>query len=357
MTPRQRTWARRSASLLILLVGAFLILQRLVPKEIETGLASGNGRIEAVEIDIAAKNAGRVQAVFVQEGERVSAGQVLAVMDTRLLDAQLHQAEAQLQQAISAVVTAHSQTAQRESDKAAAEALLAQRQVELKVARSHLARSMAIADKGFISPQVVDDERAQVDSAEAAVRAALAQVVAAESAIASARAQVAGAQSSAAAAEANIERIQADIADATLSSPRDGRVQFIVARPGEVIAAGGRVLNLVDLSDVYMTFFLPTAQVGKLALGSEVRLVLDAAPEYVIPARLSFIADVAQFTPKAVETAAEREKLMFRVRAQIPPELLRKYSQQVKTGLPGMAYVRLDAARPWPPELEVKLPE
>ncbi|MDY0213851.1 MAG: HlyD family efflux transporter periplasmic adaptor subunit, partial [Desulfuromonadaceae bacterium] len=118
----------------------------------------------------------------------------------------------------------------------------------------------------------------------------------------------------------------------------------------------GRVLNLVDLSDVYMTFFLPTAAAGRVALGTEVRLVLDAAPEYVIPAQASFVADVAQFTPKTVETASEREKLMFRVRAQIPVDLLKKHILQVKTGLPGMAYIRLDPTVQWPPHLQIKGP-
>ncbi|MFH2081166.1 MAG: HlyD family efflux transporter periplasmic adaptor subunit, partial [Pseudomonadota bacterium] len=171
------------------------------------------------------------------------------------------------------------------------------------------------------------------------------------------RSQVAGAQSSAAAAQASIERIQVDIDDTALKAPRDGRVQYIVARPGEVVGAGGRILNLVDLADVYMTFFLPTAVAGRVALGTEVRIVLDAAPQYVIPASVSFVADVAQFTPKTVETAVEREKLMFRVKARIDPDLLRKHILQVKTGLPGMAYVRLDRAMPWPERLALKLPQ
>ena len=81
-----------------------------------------------------------------------------------------------------------------------------------------------------------------------------------------------------AAAEATIARIEADIDDSELKAPRDGRVQYRVAQPGEVLAAGGKVLNLVDLTDVYMTFFLPETVAGKVALGSEVHLVLDAAP-------------------------------------------------------------------------------
>ena len=106
-----------------------------------------------------------------------------------------------------------------------------------------------------------------------------------------------------------------------------------------------------------MTFFLPETVAGQLALGSEVRIVLDAAPQLVIPARVSFVASTAQFTPKTVETASERQKMMFRVKAQIAPELLQKHVQLVKTGLPGMAWLKLDANAPWPAHLAVKLPE
>src|SRR5512139_707009 len=216
MTPQQKTWLTRSLVVLVAGAVAALAWQRYGLRDSETGLVSGNGRIEAVEIDVAAKTAGRLKDIRVREGEFVTTGQVLALMDTDVLDAQRRQAEAQLQQANSAVATANSQIAQRESDKAASQALVAQREAELKVARSHLARSEALADKGFLSPQAVDDEQARVASAQAAVAAALAQVAAMDSAIASARSQVAGAQSSAAAAQASIERIQADIDDAVL---------------------------------------------------------------------------------------------------------------------------------------------
>ena len=145
--------------------------------------------------------------------------------------------------------------------------------------------------------------------------------------------------------------------DSSLKSPRDGRVQFKVAEQGEVLPAGGRVLNLVDLSDVYMTFYLPTKEAGQATMGAEARIVLDALPDTVIPASITFVANVAQFTPKTVETEAERQKLMFRVKAQIPPDLLRKYIQIVKTGVPGVAYVKLDPRVQWPANLSVKLPE
>lgn len=357
MTEKHRKWLIRSAGALTICIIALLGWARYGLNKSDSGIVSGNGRIEAVEIDVAGKTAGRVKDILVKEGELVKAGQTVALMDTEVLEAQHRQAQAQLQQARSATTTARSQLAQRESDKAAAQATLAQREAELNAAKKSLSRSTALADKGYVSAQVKDDAESRVETAEAAVVAARAQVAAAESAIASARSQVTGAQSTAAAAQANIERIQTDIDDATLKAPRDGRVQYLVAHPGEVIAAGGRVLGMIDLADMYMTFFLPSAAAGRVALNNEVRLVLDAAPQYVIPAKISFVADEAQFTPKTVETASEREKLMFRVRAQLPPDLLKKYMAQVKTGLPGVAYVRSDPNAPWPDRLQVKLPK
>jgi len=182
-------------------------------------------------------------------------------------------------------------------------------------------------------------------------------VSAAEAAIGLAKSQVISARAAIDAAEASIHRIKADIDDSTLRSPRAGRVQYRVAEPGEVLAAGGTVLNLVDLTDVYMTIFLPTADAGRVKLGAEAHIILDAAPQYVVPAKVSFVADVAQFTPKTVETEEERLKLMFRIKARIDRALLEKHIRDVKTGLPGVAYVRLDPDIPWPDALRVRLPE
>uniref|UniRef100_UPI001E4698F1 HlyD family secretion protein n=1 Tax=Macromonas nakdongensis TaxID=1843082 RepID=UPI001E4698F1 len=169
--------------------------------------------------------------------------------------------------------------------------------------------------------------------------------------VAAAQTQVAAAQANVQALTATRHRIEVDLADSELKAPREGRVQFVIAHPGEIVAGGGRVLNLIDLSDVYMTFFLPETVAGRVALGSEVRIVLDAAPHFVVPAKVSFVASTAQFTPKTVETASERQKLMFRVRAQVDPELLRRHRDQVKTGLPGVAWLKLDPQAPWPEHL------
>ncbi|HMM62746.1 MAG TPA: HlyD family efflux transporter periplasmic adaptor subunit [Mesorhizobium sp.] len=354
MTKTGKNWLAL-AILLILAVGGYQVWQRSDNGALPEGFAAGNGRVEAVEIDISTKSPGRLKEILADEGDFVKAGDALARMDTTQLEAQRRQAEAQLQRARIGVDTAGSLVAQREAEKTAAEAVVAQRQAELDAAQRTLARTEQLAANNTVSLQVLDNDRAAGQRATAALAASEAQLAASQAAIGSAKAGVVDAKAAVDAAQASIESIVAEIEDGTLRSPRDGRVQYRVAQPGEVLSAGGRVLNLVDLGDVYMTFFLPTAQAGRVAIGSEVRLVLDAAPQYVIPAKATYVADVAQFTPKTVETEEERQKLMFRIKARIAPELLSKYIRFVKTGLPGMAYVKLDPNAEWPAALQGKL--
>ena len=322
----------------------------------ESDFISGNGRIEAIEIDVAAKLPGRIQDILVGDGDFVQAGQVLARMQVDTLNAQLAEARANLQQAQNGIAIAQSQAGARDSDIQAALAVVTQRESELDAARRRLARSETLAGEGAASAQELDDDRARVRNVQAALGAAKAQVAAARAAAEAAKAQVTGARSSVAAVEAAVARIEADLKDSELKAPRAGRVQYRIAQVGEVVGSGGKVLNLVDLSDVYMTFFVPETAAGKLAIGSEVHLILDAAPQYVVPAKISFVASTAQFTPKTVETASERQKLMFRVKAQIDRALLEKHIAKVKTGLPGVAWVKLSPTAEWPAHLQVKLP-
>ncbi len=351
----------RSLFLLLLLLlaagAAFAAWQALRPAPLPSGFARGNGRIEGVELDVSTKIAGRIADILVNEGDMVAEGQVVARMDTATLEAQLRESQAQLQRAQIAIDTANALVTQRQAEKTAAEAVVAQRDAQVTAAQRRLARTEELAARGNAPLQTLDDDRATFEGARAAQAAARAQVAASEAAIGSARSLVVDAQAAVEAAQATIQRIQVDIDDSALKAPRAGRVQFRIAQPGEVLAAGGRVLNLVDLTDVYMTFFLPTEQAGRVALGAEARIILDAAPQYVIPATISLVSDVAQFTPRTVETEQERLKLVFRIRARIEPALLREHVSQVKTGLPGMAYVRLDRDAAWPANLQVRLPQ
>lgn len=350
MNSKTRPW------LLIALVaviagGGYFAWQRLGATGLPPGIAGGNGRIEAVEIDVSTRIAGRLREILANEGDFVEAGQVLAQMDIEQLESRRRQAEAELKRATIGIDTANSLVTQREAEREAAAAVVAQREAQLDAAERKLARSEQLVKNFTTSQQVFDDDRASQQGAKAAVGAAKAQLAASEAGINAAKAQVIDAEASVEAAKAAISSIVSDINDSTLKAPRAGRIQYRVAEAGEVLSSGGRALNLVDVGDVFMTFFLPTAQAGRVALGSDVRIVLDAAPQYVIPAKVSFVADVAQFTPRSVETQEERQKLMFRIKAKISPDLLKKYIQQVKTGLPGMAYVKVDPSAEWPANL------
>jgi len=341
----------------IVVVAAGALWWSLRPTGLPAGIVVGNGRLEATEINIATKTPGRIVDIMAREGDFVQAGKVLARMDTQVLQAQQTEALAKVRQAENAYQSAKSTVEQRESEYDAAQAVVAQRRAEFDAAEKRLNRSQRLVVEGAIPQQEVDDNRARVLGMKAAISTAVAQVAAAKAGIEAAKSQVVQAQSFIEAVKATVSRLQADINDSELKAPRDGRIQYRVAEPGEVLDAGGRVLNMVDLTDVYMTFFLPTEAAGKVAAGSDIRLVFDALPGYVIPAKASFVASVAQFTPKTVETENERLKLMFRVRARIDAELLKQHIEQVKTGVPGMAYVKLDSAAEWPAELVVKLPK
>jgi HlyD family secretion protein len=300
-----------------------------VDEALPEGFASSNGRIEATEVDVASKLAGRLTEVVPREGDRVEAGVVVAQVGTESLEAQLRQAKAERN------------SAHQESEYA--RAVVAQRESELELVRRELRRLQRLSTQGqFVSEESVDQARTGVRTAEAALRAARVQVAATEAAIE--------------AAQASIERIEVDIDDGALRAPRSGRVLYRLAEPGEIVGIGGKVLTVLDLSDVYMVIYLPETVVGRVPLNGEARIVLDAAPEYVIPAAVSFVASRAQFTPKQVETRSARQKLSFRVKLQIPPDLLLRYEPLVKTGVPGVAYVRLDPDLAWPEYLSPKLP-
>ncbi|MEW5422754.1 HlyD family secretion protein [Amorphus sp. 3PC139-8] len=357
MQHSSRTWVLRAVVVACLVAIGAYVWTKVQTDELPEGFAKSNGRIEATSIDIASKVAGRIETIEVDEGDTIAKDDVLAQMDTDTLNAQKREAVAELKRAQIAINTAKELAKQRHSEKEASEALVAQRQAELNAAKKRLDRTQRLTDRGTTSQQALDDDQAAFEGARAALSAAQAQVAASEAAISQAESQIVSAEAAVEATQARIERIESEIEDSTLRSPRAGRVQYLVAQPGEVVAAGGTVLNMVDLADVYMNFFLPTTEAGRLRVGSEARIVFDAAPEYVVPATISYVADVAQFTPKTVETEEERLKLMFRVKARIDPELLEKYMNLVKTGVPGVVYVKVLSTAEWPDDLQVKLPE
>ncbi|WP_037072291.1 HlyD family secretion protein [Rhizobium sp. CF142] len=302
---------------------------KMTGRGLPENVSMSNGRIEAQQVLISAKFAGRLADVLVDEGQIVDAGAPIARIDTADLDAQLAGAKAQVRRS--------------ETSRVEAEASIAQRQSELTLAKQEFERAQSMSNTGSGTMQQLELRRSQLSVAEAAQRAALASRDEAEAATE--------------AAQAEVVRIQTLLDDAVLKAPRRGRVEYKLAQTGEVVAAGAPVATLLDLSDVSMTIFLPARAAGTLAIGDEARIILDPAPQYVVPATVSFVSSQAQFTPKTVETQDEREKLVFRVKLKIAPDLLKDYESRVKTGVRGIGYVRTDPKSAWPAELQVKLPQ
>ena len=289
-----------------------------------SGIASGNGRIEAKLVDIAPKEALRVKEILVDEGDLVKPGEVVVRMDTVTLDAQL--AEAKLN------------VLAKKQQEAVTRATIAKRQAEINLAKTEVKRSTALVRERAGSQRELDMRQMALATTTAGLGEEEARLRTIEQEVKVAAATAA--------------TIQTRIDDAILKSPVTGRVLYKLAEVGEVIAAGGKVLTLTNLNDVYMEIFLPSAQAARIKNGAEARLTLDALPGAAVKGYVSFVSPEAQFTPKQVETKSEREKLMFRVKIRVPEEMVESYIDVVKTGVRGVGYVKLDDSAEWPAFLQ-----
>jgi HlyD family secretion protein len=293
-----------------------------------SGIASGNGRIESVQVDVTTKEPGRVEKILVREGDMVHAGQIVAKMDTVTLETELARAEAAV--------------AEEEAKAIEVDAAIAKADSQLRLAEVEFDRTRALLSRNAVSRTEFDLKETLVKTSGATLNGEKARLNTARKSVDAAKAEVA--------------HVRSRIADMTLRSTVEGRVLYRLAEEGEVLGNGGKVLTLVNLGDVYMEIYLPAQDAVKVKLGADARIVLDIAPEYAARAKASFVAPEAQFTPKQVETRSERDKLMFRIKLSVPPEVVLPYIERVKTGIRGVGYVRLDDAVAWPERLNRPLP-
>jgi HlyD family secretion protein len=288
------------------------------------GIVAGNGRLEGKLVDVAAKLPLRVKDVLVDEGDLVKPGQILVHLDTVTLESELAEANAEI--------------AVAQEKLAVAKASIVKQNSEIKLAKVEAARSTNLVAEGAGSQRELDVRTTTVETTKASLSESQAMLE-------SAKRAVEVAQESAA-------TIQTRIDDATLKSPVTGRVLYRLAEPGEVVASGGKVLTLVNLEDIYMEIFLPSQQAASIKMGAEGRITVDYDPVHAVAGRVSFVSPEAQFTPKQVETRSEREKLMFRVKIQLPADVASRHLEQIKTGVRGMGYVKIKDSAVWPASLQ-----
>lgn len=294
---------------------------------VPNGISYGNGRIEAKLADVSAKEPLRVKEVLVEEGDLVRPGDVLVRLDAVTLDAQLAESRAKVSAA--------------KEKLAVANASIARRRAEIELAKIEAERSKNLLAENAGSQREYDVRRMTVQTTSAA--------------LAEEQAKLQTAKQEVLVAEADVATVQTRIDDATLKSPVLGRVLYRLAEPGEVLGPGGKALTLVNLEDVYMEIFLPSAEAAAVKVGAEGRITVDYEPGRAAMGFVSFVSPEAQFTPKEVETRSEREKLMFRVKIQIPKALVAHYIQHIKTGVRGVGYVKVKNSAVWPDWLQSTL--
>jgi HlyD family secretion protein len=327
-----KSFLRRILLLGIVAVVAFGAWQwwKLAHKSpVPEGIVFGNGRIESVQVDIAAKYGGRIKEILAREGDLVETGQVVATMDTSELEASLANDRATFAQNQEAASEVKTEITKRES--------------ELKLADLEYNRARGLFSRKAVSREEYDQYEAKWETAKASLAGAKAKLRTAEQAIS--------------AADAEVKRTQVQINDATLKSPVKGRVLYRLAEPAEVVALGGKILTLINLNDIYMEIFLPAQEAARVKIGADARIVLDVRPGYAAAAKASYVSPEAQFTPKQVETRSERDKLMFRVKLNVPAEIVLPFIERIKTGVRGIGYVRLDDTVAWPDFLEKPFPK
>lgn len=310
------------------LIGVAVWMNYKSKNQLPEGFATSNGRLELQRLDVATLYAGRVQQLLVNEGDSVKENAVLAELSSEQSNSQVMAAEAGKDRAKETVV------------RAAAE--VSAHQQQQKVAKLDLENTRQLYQQALVSKAELDRRQAAYDAEVAAVHAAQAAQAEATAAVGQAQAQIHSADST--------------HQDMLIRAPKAGRVEYRIAEVGNVLAAGSKVVTLLDPSDVTMTVFLPTNTVGKLKVGDDARIVLDGL-NAVFPAKIKFIADQAQFTPKYVETADEREKLMYKVKLAIPSEIALRYNQLLKGGMTGNGYVRLNSRANWPKQWAIQLPQ
>ena len=304
--------------MVLVLLAGILIFYLYINKDknaVPKGFVMGNGRLEATEVDIATKLAGRLTEVLVKEGDFVDKGQIVAKIDASTLQALLKQAEAEVKRAKQARETALSRV----------EGIRVKRDLALK----ELERSKTLFAKNIFTQQEHDRNQTVKETYDAEYAAAKSLIVETEGAIESAVAQT--------------ERLKTEINDCLLRSPIKGQVLSRLAEPGEILPNGGKALTIIDNTDIYMNVYLSEQYAGIIPLRGDTKVVLDAIPDRQFLAQVAYVSEKAQFTPKEVETTEERQKLVFRVKIRF-----QEFNDpRLKPGMPGVAYIRLNPSAKW----------
>jgi HlyD family secretion protein len=363
----------------------------LVPSDLPPGVIAVSGRIEGDDAAVAAKTSGRIREITVREGDRVEAGQVLALLDDEQIRARERQAAATVRQAEARVklneyqiavlneqllqsqlgmdqskADAQGRVSEAEGKLAAAEAQLAQALAAHAMARWDREAMARLFQKDLVAEQeaqrtryneeaqaaVVAASRRQVEAAQGSLTAAKANLMnpairasqgaAVRGQILQARADIAAAEADAEHARAMLDEARANRQDLRVIAPFAGTVATRTAEPGEVVTAGTPIVTLVNLAEVYLRAFVPEGQIGRVRLGQPARVYIDSDPRTPIDAQVMRVDPEASFTPENTYFREDRVKQVVGVKLG-----LRGAVGFAKPGMPADGEILVDGEA-WP---------
>ncbi|WP_150539568.1 HlyD family secretion protein [Actinobacillus vicugnae] len=344
-------------ALIVAVVGSAYLWQQICGvNDNLSGIVAVNGRLELERLDIATLYAGRVDEIYVKEGQNVEKNQVLVRIFSAQAQSQVDASRAQIEASKAQVENAKAQRVRAEEAVTRASAEITAQQQQVNVAKLELDNAKKLRRENLVSASELERRQANYKATVATLDTAKAARQEAQALVNQAKATISQAEAAVSQAQAESDRAISQHNDMLIKSPIAGRVEYKIAEVGNVLAVGGKVVSLLDPSDVYMNVFLPAYQSNLVKIGDEARIKIDGS-DIVLPATISYVASEAQFTPKAVETREERAKLMFKVKLQLPVDITRRYAGLLKGGMTAMGYVKYDAQAAWVDSLAVNLPQ
>lgn len=278
-------------------------------------LIKGNGRIEARETSISTKFAGKLVEILADEGDYVKKGQLLAIIDSRSLESDINAQKARLDEINKNIKAIEAEIKATESD--------------IKFSKKELDRTKILIQQNFASELELDRNNNLLEKTEAK--------------LASLKANKNSMEATYKSLQASIKTMEINLSDMKIYAPTNGVILYRLAESGEMLPNGGKIFIMYNPDDLYMTIYMSSDMAGQVKLGEDAKIKLDAYKNKIFDAKVSFVAENAEFTPKEVETQKEREKLVFRVKLT----LNNNFEREAKPGMPGEGYIKLNSNKSW----------
>ena len=297
---------------------------------------TASGTIEATEARLGFQAAGRIDSIFVHEGDEVKAGERLALLDQSEILARRDQAKAQVAAAQALLTELESGFRSEEIAQARAGNRAAEQQ--FLDAERDLNRAKTLFEGGAVSQEILDKAQTRYDVAQSQAQQASEQLRLVESGprgekIAAQRAQYEQ-------AEAGLRSAEAALAYTEVRTDFPGVVTTRHREPGEIVAPGQPVLTVMNRDDRWIRVYIPENRLGALHLGQSVTITSDTYPDKTYRGEVTYIASEAEFTPKTVQTAEERVKLVYAVKIRVSDDP----NYELKPGMPADVRIALGQA-------------